>query len=62
MLDYAISKEIKYLDTAWEYLDGNSEIIMGKILSQYPRERYYQSTKFPGYDLSNFVKKSVVEK
>jgi predicted aldo/keto reductase-like oxidoreductase len=56
MIDYAISKGINYFDTAWGYHDGNSEIIMGKILSQYPRERYYLATKFPGYDLSNMTK------
>jgi len=56
MVDYAISKGINYFDTAWGYHDGNSEIVIGKILGQYPRDSYYLATKFPGYDLSNMTK------
>lgn len=56
MVEYAISKGINYFDTAWGYHDGNSEIVIGKILGQYPRDSYYLATKFPGYDLSNMTK------
>lgn len=56
MVAYAMEKGINYYDTAWGYHNGNSEIVMGKILSQYPREQYYLATKFPGYDLSNMDK------
>ena len=56
MVAYAMEKGINYYDTAWRYHNGNSEIVMGKILSQYPREQYYLATKFPGYDLSNMDK------
>src|SRR5699024_10243788 len=56
MVEYAMEKGINYYDTAWGYHNGNSEIVMGKILSQYPREQYYLATKFPGYDLSNMDK------
>ena len=56
MVAYAMEKGINYYDTAWGYHNGNSEIVMGKILSQYPREQYYIATKFPGYDLSNMDK------
>ncbi|MBO8458081.1 MAG: aldo/keto reductase, partial [Spirochaetes bacterium] len=41
MVAYAMEKGINYYDTAWGYHNGNSEIVMGKILSQYPREQYY---------------------
>ncbi len=47
---------INYYDTAWGYHDGNSELVVGKALNQYPREKYYIATKFPGYDLSNMDK------
>lgn len=56
MIAYAMEKGINYYDTAWGYHNGNSEIVMGKILNQYPRESYYLATKFPGYDLSNMDK------
>ena len=47
---------INYYDTAWGYHDGQSEIVMGRVLKKYPRENYYLATKFPGYDLSNMDK------
>ncbi len=56
MVAYAMEKGINYYDTAWGYHDGQSEVVMGKVLSRYPRESYYIATKFPGYDLSNMNK------
>jgi hypothetical protein len=56
MVRYAIEKGINYYDTAWGYHAGNSELVVGKILSNYPRENFYLASKFPGYDLSNMGK------
>lgn len=56
MVDYAMEHGINYYDTAWGYHDGQSEIVMGRVLKKYPRENYYLATKFPGYDLSNMDK------
>lgn len=56
MVAYAIENGVNYYDTAWGYHNGNSELVMGKALSRYPRESYYLATKFPGYDLSNMDK------
>lgn len=56
MVDYAMEQGINYYDTAWGYHGGNSEFVMGRALSKYPRERFYLATKFPGYDLSNMDK------
>ncbi|RKI26657.1 oxidoreductase [bacterium 1xD8-6] len=56
MVSYAIKQGINYFDTAWGYHSGNSETVMGRILSQYPRDSFYLATKFPGYDLSNMGK------
>ena len=53
MVAYAMEQGINYYDTAFMYHDGQSEIVMGKVLNQYPRERYYIATKFPGYDTAN---------
>ena len=47
---------VNYYDTAWGYHGGNSEIVMGRALGNYPRESYYLATKFPGYDLTNMDK------
>ncbi len=56
MVDYAIEHGINYFDTAWGYHSGSSELVMGRVLSAYPREKFYLATKFPGYDLSNMDK------
>lgn len=56
MVAYAMEKGINYYDTAWGYHSGNSETVMGKVLSQYDRDSFYLATKFPGYDLSNMDK------
>ncbi len=56
MVDYAIKNGINYFDTAWGYHNGQSEIAMGQILSNYPRDSYYLASKFPGYDLANVDK------
>lgn len=50
MVEYARNQGINYFDTAWFYHGGNSETVMGKILSKYPRDSYYLATKFPGLD------------
>lgn len=56
MVAYAMEHGVNYYDTAWGYHDGQSEIVMGRILGKYPRDSYYLATKFPGYDLSNMDK------
>lgn len=56
MVDYAIKYGINYFDTAWGYHNGQSEIVMGKVLKKYPRESFYLASKFPGYDISNMGK------
>ena len=56
MVEYAINNGVNYFDTAWGYHNGESETVIGKILSKYPRDKFYLATKFPGYDLSNMDK------
>ena len=63
MIDCAYKNGINYFDTAWGYHNGNSELTAGKALSRYPRESFYLSSKFPGYDNSNMPKvKEIFEK
>ena len=56
LVDIAMENGVNYYDTAWGYHDGNSESVIGRALSRYPRESFYLATKFPGYDLSNMDK------
>ncbi|MDC7288618.1 aldo/keto reductase [Blautia schinkii] len=56
MVAYSMAQGINYYDTAYGYHSGNSEIVMGKVLKNYPRDSFYLASKFPGYDLSNMDK------
>ena len=56
MVAYALEHGINYFDTAWGYHGGSSETVMGKVLSAYPRDRFFLASKFPGYDLDNMPK------
>lgn len=63
MVDHAMKNGINYYDTAWGYHEGNSETVMGKALSSYPRDSFFLADKFPGYDLDNIDKvESIFEK
>ncbi len=56
MVDMAMASGVNYYDTAWAYHGGQSEVVLGKALSRYPREDYYLADKFPGFQLANFGK------
>ena len=56
MVETAMQNGINYYDTAWGYHGENSEVVLGKALSSYPRDSFYVATKFPGYDESNWGK------
>jgi predicted aldo/keto reductase-like oxidoreductase len=63
MVAYAMQNGVNYYDTAWGYHNGQSEPVMGEILSAYPRDSFKLASKFPGYDLSNMGKvKEIFEK
>ena len=46
IINYAIEKGVNYFDTAYNYLQGNSETFLGKVLKPY-RDRVYIATKLP---------------
>ena len=52
MVNYAFKNGVNYFDTAWGYHDGESELVMGEILKDYPRDSFYLADKFPGFNLS----------
>ncbi|MBO5055340.1 MAG: aldo/keto reductase [Lachnospiraceae bacterium] len=47
MIDKAIAEGVNYIDTAYPYHEGNSEIVVGKILKKYDRSSFYLATKLP---------------
>jgi len=63
MVDYAMAHGINYFDTAFPYHEGNSEIVIGKLLKKYPRESYYLATKYPGHQISQrYAPKAIFER
>ena len=53
MLDKAIAAGVNYIDTAYPYHNGESELFVGEALKKYDRASYYLATKLPVW----FVKK-----
>jgi len=51
MTRYAMEHGVNYFDTAYPYHDGDSERVIGRVLSEYPRNSYYLATKYPGHQL-----------
>jgi len=51
LIEYAYHHGINYFDTAYGYCGGQSEIIVGEVLNQYPRDSWYLATKMPGHAL-----------
>ena len=63
MTSEAIAKGVNYFDTAWPYHGGKSELVIGEILKQYPRESFYLADKFPGHQIApSYDVKGVFEK
>ncbi len=53
MVDYALAHGVNYFDTAVPYHGGTSEIVLGKALGRYPREKFYLADKFPGHQIAS---------
>ena len=51
MVKYAMENGVNYFDTAYPYHDGESERVIGRILSKYPRDKYFLADKFPGHQI-----------
>ena len=51
MTAYAFEHGVNYFDTAYPYHGGESERVIGRVLSKYPRNSYYLATKYPGHQI-----------
>ena len=51
MTAYAMEHGVNYFDTAYPYHEGESERVMGRVLSKYPRDSWYLATKYPGHQI-----------
>ncbi len=63
MVRIAMESGVNYFDTAWPYLEGKSELVIGRCLKEYPRSSWFIADKFPGHQLqSSFDPAAVFEK
>ncbi|MGN1346835.1 MAG: aldo/keto reductase [Eubacteriales bacterium] len=53
MVRYAIEHGVNYFDTAYPYHGGMSEVVIGRVLKEYPRESWYLADKYPGHQISS---------
>ncbi|MBR2615545.1 MAG: aldo/keto reductase [Clostridia bacterium] len=51
MVRLAMEAGVNYFDTAYPYHEGRSEVVMGRILSKYPRESFLLADKYPGHQI-----------
>ncbi len=49
----AIEGGVTYFDTAWPYHNGESEVVVGEILSRYPRDRFQLATTLPCWEIKS---------
>ncbi len=47
MVDFAVSKGVNYIDTAYPYHDGKSELIVRDIIKDYDRDKFFLADKLP---------------
>ncbi len=47
MVDYAVANGVNYIDTAYPYHGGKSELIVRDIIKDYDREKFYLANKLP---------------
>lgn len=47
MVDFAVNNGVSYIDTAWPYHNGKSELIVKEITKDYDRESFYLADKLP---------------
>lgn len=47
MMDNALKRGVNYIDTAYPYHGGESELVVGELMEKYDRDSFYLATKLP---------------
>ncbi len=53
MMEQAMAAGVNYIDTAWPYHGGESELFVGEVLKKHPRDSFYLATKLPMWDVKS---------
>ncbi|MBN2605047.1 MAG: aldo/keto reductase [Bacilli bacterium] len=53
MVDYAVSKGVNYIDTAYPYHGGKSELVVKEIIKNYDRSKFFLADKLPLWECQN---------
>ncbi len=51
MLERAMAAGVNYIDTAYPYHGGESELFVGEVLKEHPRDSFYLATKLPLWEV-----------
>lgn len=49
ILEHAYENGVNYFDTAYRYHGGQSELFVGRVLNELPRDSWYLASKMPGH-------------
>ena len=50
LFGYLMDRGVSYFDTAYSYHGGKSETVTGKLLKEFPREKWLLASKMPGHE------------
>lgn len=53
MIDYAVNKGVNYIDTAYPYHGGKSELVVKEIIKNYDRSKFFLADKLPLWECKN---------
>ena len=53
MVDLALSSGVNYFDTAYPYHGGMSEVVAGRVLNRYDRDKFLLASKYPGHQYAD---------